>query len=79
MAKNELEDIIVNLKGENFFNLSGNPIDPAVISNLKKGKKIHTSPVNTMKELRIFETEIIMTLNNIFGKEAKNMKTQNLC
>ena len=27
LAKTELEDIIVNLKGENFFNLSRNPLD----------------------------------------------------
>ena len=79
LAKTELEDIMANLKGENFFNLSGNPIDPEVIYNLKKGKKFTPfSPINIKKELRKFEEEIIMILNNIFGNEAKNIKTQNL-
>ena len=39
IMKTELNQILDNLKGENFFNLCGNPIDINVIENLKSGQK----------------------------------------
>ena len=79
IAKTEMEKILENLRGENFFNLSGKPIDPRVMESLKLGKKYTPfQSINFNKELRKFDGEIISILNNIFGKAAKQFKTQNL-
>ena len=79
MAKSELDQISINLRGENFFNLSGNPIDKIVLEQLKHGKK-YTSfcALNIRKEKRLFETEFSAIVNRIFGKEAANIKTNHL-
>ena len=69
MAKTELDLILENLKGENFFNLSESPIDVNVIKNLKLGKKFTPfCNFNIKKELRIFENEISIMLDRVFGK-----------
>ena len=79
MAKSELEQILINLRGENFFNLSGNPIDKSVLEQLKYGKKYTPfCALNIRKEKRLFETELCAIVNRIFGKEAANIKTNHL-
>ena len=79
MAKSELDQISINLRGENFFNLSGNPIDKIVLEQLKYGKKYTPfCALNIWKEKRLFETELSAIVNRIFGKEAANIKTNHL-
>ena len=69
MTKTELDLILENLKGENFFNLSESPIDVNVIKNLKLGKKFTPfCNFNIKKELRIFENKISIMLDRVFGK-----------
>ena len=40
LAKAELELVLQNLKDENFFNLSDQPIENTVLGQLKFGKKL---------------------------------------
>ena len=69
MAKTELDLILENLKGENFFNLSESPIDGKVIKNLKLGKRFTPfCKFNIKKEIGIFENEISIMLDRVFGK-----------
>ena len=76
MARTELNQILENLKGENFFNLSGSPIDINVIKNLKFGKKFTPfCTFNIKKELATFENEINGMLDRIFGNQTNCRKT----
>ena len=77
IMKTELNQILDNLKGENFFNLCGNPIDINVIENLKSGKKF--TPFCTFsikKELAKFENKTNDMLDRIFGNQP--FKTNSL-
>ena len=61
--KTEIIQIIDNLRRE----------------NLKKGKNIHTiCKIQITRELKEFDKEIIKILDQIIGKESKNLRTHNL-
>jgi len=76
LAKTELELVLKNLRGENFFNLSGQPIEKRVLEQ-KFGKKFTPFfKLNVKKELNKFDSELCQMLNRIFGEAAVKIKTR---
>ena len=79
LATKEMENIIKDLKGESFFNLSSDTMKTELAEYIKLGKKFTPyCKVNIKHELELFEQEITKIVNQLVWKESQYIKTKNI-
>ena len=79
LATKEMENIIKDLKGESFFNLSGSNMKKELADYIKLGKKFTPfCKVNVKQELELFENEVTKIINQLAWRESRFVKTKNI-
>ena len=77
LATKEMESIIQDLKGESFFNLSGNTMKNELAAYIKLGNKFTLfCKVNVKHELELFKKEVSKIINQLVWKESQYVKTK---
>ena len=79
LATKEMENIIEDVKGESFFNLSSGTMEKELAEYIKLGKKFTPyCKVNVKHELELFEQEVTKIVNQLVWKESQYIKTKNI-